>query len=456
MNLTRIDSHNLHGLEHILLPLLLAALIASSAVAQSNGSLVPDTLTLDRCIAIARGNSPELRIAANAIEAARFDRKLIAKSLLPQVKFVGDAGYAPISLGFGYDPAVSNGGEFGARVLAEQTLYSGGLHSLQMKAAGTEIGRGSVAWQQEDRDLVYAVRLAFIELLRSEQTLAHLQKSVSRLSDYADLVNRLKEAGTVGYTDYLKTQVELTRAEIEVSAARGVAESASLNLARVVGEPDDTTLLVGGALDNLLVDTGDTVVNIRTLQTSDNLDLSAARLKYTKSQLALSMTKAQWKPKASLSLDAGVVTSRENLLLQPGDRYNSVGYSVGVNVEMPLWNWGVRKTDVAKGQLEVKSAQDNIDMLQRDIVAAYSDTRSRFHNENDRLKSIRFALQTAEKVYLFSVAQYSDGVSSAYEVLTAQQTLTDVRRTEIDALAEIQSLQAQLERITTSAEDGKQ
>lgn len=455
MNLTKTkqaDSQN------YVLVLILSLSLAVAGPVLSAAPGVPastDTLTLDRCVALARQNSPELQIAQNATNAAKLDRQIAAKSNLPQLKFVGDAGYAPISPSFGYDPAISNGGEMGARIVAEQTLYSGGQRSLQMKQADAEINSRSLAWRQQDRDLVYTVREAFIELLRAQQVLQLQKQRAARLTDYSELVDRLSEAGTVGHTDALRTQVELSRAKIDAQAAQSTLWSARLNLARLLGAPQDTTLAVSGSLDNLLFDTADSTATGTAVSLPGNLDLSAARVDSLQSTIAISLAKAQWRPKVSLSADAGVMTSRENLLLQPQDRYNSTGYSVGVNVEIPLWDWGVHRNEVSKSRTELMSATENINLIRRDIEAQGHDLLLRFQSARDRLASLHLVEQSAKQIYMLSLAQYADGLLSASDVLISQQSLTDVRESSVEALAEIQSLQAQLDRIAQTAEERK-
>jgi outer membrane protein TolC len=184
-----------------------------------------------------------------------------------------------------------------------------------------------------------------------------------------------------------------------------------------------------------------------------NLDVVAAQIGRTRSQIALAQTKAQWKPSVSVVADAGVVTSRENLLLPRSERYNSVGYSVGVTLDMPLWDWGSRKAQIRRSSLDLKSSSDYIELVRRDVLTVYRTTRTRITGALRRLQSIRQMTETAQKNYLLSTAQYADGAVTASEVLIAQQLLTGAYSTEVEILAEIQSLRAQLAQITESMQD---
>ena len=412
-----------------------------------------DSLSLNQCLDIAKSNSPELRIAENGVRSSEIGRSIADKARWPLFSIAGNASYAPASLSFGYDPAVSNGGEYGARLVAEQTIYNGGLMGLDIRLAETQVKGQSLAYQQQERDLVYSVRQAFVDMLLAQRQTELLDSSVNRLIDYLGLVERLNESGTVGYTDFLSTQVDLDNARVDAMSAAESLKSARFNLARLMGTPNDTTFVIRGSLDTLLIDAKDTLAILPDVKLDQNLDVVVAQLSRTQSQIALAQTKAQWKPSVSFVADAGVVTSRENLLLPRSERYNSVGYSVGVTIDMPLWDWGTRKAQIRKSSLDLKSSTDYIELVRRDILTAYRTTRTRMTGAFRRLQSIRQMTETAQKNYLLSTAQYADGALTASEVLIAQQLLTGAYSTEVQTLAEIQSLRAQLAQITESIQD---
>ncbi len=457
MKPTKTKSHGSKQTARFLGFIISLVALTSVAVASpgSGDRPITDTLSLDRCLELARANSPELNIATGAIEASRFDRKLVRQTRWPQLRLSAGAGYAPFTHDFGYDPAVSNGGELGARIVAEQTLYSGGLTGLQLKQADTRISRRTLAWQQQDRDVVYAVRLAFIDLLAAERQRDLNNGSVEELADYAGLVADLNQSGRAKYSDVLSARVELARAQIDSGAAVQAVSTARLNLNRIIGLPDHTLLDPAGSLESLLIAAADTVPAIPDTMTADNLDVAAARLDLKQSRVELDLSRTQWKPTVSLTADAGVMTSRENLIAPPSERYNSAGYSVGISIDMPLWDRGKRRTETARSRVELKSAEDKIALVKRNVTADYRDTRLRLVDTRRRLLAIRETLQTAEKNYLLTSAQYADGNATAAEVLLAQQSLTDTRRSEIDALAKIQSLKARLDLISRPEQEGR-
>lgn len=412
-----------------------------------------DSLTIDQCLAIAKVNNLDLSIAGDAKRAAEFGKTAAGKALFPQFGFSGEAGYAPWSLSFGYDPAVSNGGEMGARIIGEQTVYDGGMRSLDIRQADLGADLQDVAFNQTKRNIVFALRQAFIELLRAQQERSSRDESVSRLSEYVDLAKRLNAAGTVGYTDLLSAKIGLTNARTEAMKVAQEVTTARYRLVQIMGTPDDTSFAVTGSLDSLLVVAEDITGPLPPIDASLNPDMQAAQVDYGLSQIAVSRIKAERSPRISLTGDIGVLTSRQNLQMPAPERYNSFGYSVGVGIDMPLWDWGARKARVEQSIIESRAAFNRTKAVDQSLQTEYRSLRGQMENAKERLQGIRTVLETAGENYALYMAKYADGDASAYEVLAAEQGLTDARLSEVETLAEIQSVQAQYERLTAKGNE---
>ncbi len=435
--------------------MLLRSLTAIVLVATflSVSARAADSLTIDRCLDIAKANNPNLSIAGDARRAAAFGKTAARKMYLPQFRFAGGAGYAPWSLSFGYDPAVSNGGELGARIIGEQTVYDGGMRSLDIREAGLGVDFQDVAYRQTERDVVFAVRQAFIDLLHARQEQLSLDESAARLSEYADLAKRLNAAGTVGYTDLLSARIGLTNARTSAMTAAQEVAKARYRLVQVMGTPDDTSFAVIGSLDSLLVVAEEITGSLPPIDAAVNLDLRAAQVDYSLSRLAVGRIKAERRPQISLTGDVGVLTSRQNLQMPAPERYNSYGYSVGVGIDLFLWDWGARKARIEQSTVESRAAFERIKVVDQSIQTEYRALRVQMENAVQRLHEIRTMIESARENYALFMAKYADGDASSYDVLAAEQALTDARLSEVGTLAEIQLVRAQYEQLAAKGND---
>ena len=211
-----------------------------------------DTLSLDRAIELAHQHNVQLRIAENGMQSAALSREELLTTKLPQLSFEGSAIYAPSSNHFGYDPAISNGGQFSGQIVARQSVYDGGIRSIRANQLDVDIDLRAKEYRLTERDLRYAVKQAFIEVLRSGEEIQLDAESVGQLTDYLEKVKQLSGGGNASYTDLLKTKVQLSNAEISYEKSCEAHSLAKYTLAELLGGTIDTTFMAVGTLDDSL------------------------------------------------------------------------------------------------------------------------------------------------------------------------------------------------------------
>jgi len=80
---------------------------------------------------MARERSPQLKSVQNSLRSSVLAREEIATGALPQIKLVADPMLAPATTRFGYDPAVTDGGQISAQLSLTQSLYDAGIRGLR-------------------------------------------------------------------------------------------------------------------------------------------------------------------------------------------------------------------------------------------------------------------------------------------------------------------------------------
>ena len=421
--------------------ILLLVISVSSVGAQT-------VLTLDQCLVLAREHNKQLRIAENDVQTAALSRSELLTTRYPQVQFEGSAIYAPSSGHFGYDPVISNSGQFSAQAVVRQSLYDAGIRNMRADQIGVDIELHNRQFRLTERDIVFEVKQAYIEILRSRAEIGLQTESVSQLSEYLERVKQLSGGGNASYTDILKTQVQLSGAELSRDKALESFVTAKYTLAELIGSSIDTTFEVAGSLDAIRDESTDSFLATAP-DSVHSIELSIAALSIQRSELDIELTKHELWPTISMIGDAGLLTSRDNLRLPYSERAGIFGYSLGVLVEVPLSNWGATDLRVEQRQRAVSDLQFQSDLMQRSLNGEAKKTRLRLLNVRNRLGVLRTNRKSAEENFLLTKSKYIGGGALSLEVLSAQQLLTDIRLSELQALADIQSLSSRLEQLLT-------
>ncbi|HEY6951851.1 MAG TPA: TolC family protein [Bacteroidota bacterium] len=406
-------------------------------------------LTLDQCLSQARERSPRLRSAQNAIRAAELMHSELRTTGLPQFRLQVNPIYAPFSSRFGYDPVITDGGQLAGAVVVQQSLYDAGIRGLKSDQLQTDLQRLNNAYRMTERDLVFSVKQAFIETLRSQQEVQLQQEGVQQLSDYLEIVKRLSLGGTASYTDVLKTTVQLSNAQIAREKAMDEYSIAKYSLAELIGGAIDTSFRVNGSLDAVPNGSSDSLLVLSSQDTLGTLETSIADDELRSSLYDVEITQRELWPELALSADAGYLNSGENLKLPPAERSSALGFSVGLVLEVPLISWGATDLRVQQRQLVSDNIRLESELLQRSMTSEIRKTRLQLLRLRDRLKSIRLNLKYADENFLLTKSKFVGGGILSLEVLSAQQLLADTKLSELESLAGIQLLNARLEQLTT-------
>jgi outer membrane protein TolC len=88
-----------------------------------------------------------------------------------------------------------------------------------------------------------------------------------------------------------------------------------------------------------------------------------------------------------------------------------------------------------------------MEFLRRSIASDAARTRLKRANARERLRVLRGDLTKARDNFILTKSKFAGGGALSLEVLSAQQALTDLRLAEIQALADIRSIGARIERL---------
>ena len=403
-------------------------------------------LTLQRCVELAKAFSLKSRASEMAIQASSLAHDELMKTRLPQFKVNSEVSYAPTSGTFGYDPAITDGGQVGGRVSVEQSLYDGGVRNLKSGQLSLEHSTLTKAKELEERDLRFTIEQYFIEGLQSQRAIELQRESARQLKEYLDLVERLSKGGAASYTDVLKTQMQLQSAERSIQKAHESLASAKYFLAELMGGSIDTSFTLAGSLGSLLPDRR---ADGAALGIAQNLDIALAELNVNKSTFETELARSERLPVISAIADAGVLTSFDNLRLASPERAGVYGYMVGITLEVPLFTWGATDLRVQQRELATQALTLQMEGVKRSVMTEYRRTQLQMSKSEERVRSIRTSLKAAEENFALTKAKYAAGGVLSLEVLSAQQLLTDLKLEELETVADAELLSAKLEQITS-------
>ncbi|HTR98237.1 MAG TPA: TolC family protein [Bacteroidota bacterium] len=419
--------------------LFLAALLASSHGAAQT------TLDLAACLAAAEKNSPQMRIADNAARAASLVRSELSTTALPQVQAIMDAIYLPVPPRYGYDPAITDGGEVRGMLSVRQSLYDSGVRGLRMEQADADVERVGHERRQASLDLALAVTQAFTDAIRAHEESALQAESVAELEAYRVLVDRLYHGGSASATDLLRTELQVSTAQVALARAGESEHSAKIALEELIGILPDTSIALRGSLADSAAPADTALAS--PVDPEATVDMTVARLLVDRSLRDEDIARHERLPDIALFADAGYLSSGDNLRLPTSARLNGLGYEVGIGIQFPILNWGATGYRTEQREVATDDLRSRQELLRRSIVSDAMRLRLALAGARRRLQALGENLGKARDNFVLTKSKYAAGASLALEVLSAEQTMIDARSAQIETLADIRVLSARLVRL---------
>jgi len=353
-------------------------------------------------------------IVASQLEkkSAVYGSEAVRQGYLPQIGINSQLLVAPSG---GYDPTVTNGGQFGAQLEANYTLYNGGLKNLQIQKGDLGILQGTANMKKIQADLLYGTAVAFAMAVKTRRELNVLEQGVGLLKDYLTLVKELHASGQAGESDVLNTSVQLKNAMIEADAMKSSYQNALLDLSQASGVPIN---------DITDVDTSLTIVSVDTsFHDTSNVDLAAAELEKQGADFDAEMARAQKNPSVSLEADAGALTSLPNI--RPG-LYNVFGAEAGITFTLPIITYEYYSDQYMMAHLKAESMSEQNIFLRKSLIAQFAQARNNYVQAETELESLESNLVTAQQNYILTKAKYAGGGGASLEVLNAIQLINQI------------------------------
>ncbi|MEP6646249.1 MAG: TolC family protein [Saprospiraceae bacterium] len=347
----------------------------------------------------ARGNSPLLKDFQYQILTNAIDSQRIRASYLPQVNANIAGTYAPITNGWGYDDALSNSHTFNALFTVSQTVV--GRKNLNNQFLSLQIQNRSLQNQAKisEQDLSRTIAEQYINAYGDLLQIKFNEQMLELLKDEETIIKTLAEKGVYKQTDFLSFLVTIQQQELLLTQLKNQYQADFGNLNYSSGIADTTMAeLLPPDLDSTLIPSFNETV-FYNQYAIDSLRIAAedAKINYL------------YKPTASIYGDAGYSSS---FIKTP---YKNFGYSVGANINIPIYDGRQRELQHAKNVI----AQQNRIAYKNFSVSQYRQQTAQLQKQ--LVLAGQLIKQTTDQI------KYTEGLISAQrqQLITGDVLITD-------------------------------
>jgi outer membrane protein TolC len=431
---------------------LLICLVWNTTAQNTNANLpgwITRPLSLADCLNIALSQNATILKAGNDLEASQGIVVQTRAIALPQLQATGqykdtDPNAIENFPGAGSTPDQN----WNAGLQIVQSIYQGGKLTAAVRAAKVTKEQALAQYQATLADTLLAVRLAYYDILLAAEQITVNEASVNLLQKELDDQQRRYDAGTVPHFNVLRAKVSVANARPPLIQAQNNYRIAKNNLSNLLGYD-----LPREVWDNIPLNLTDTLDAVPyEINLSDALQEALAKrpelvaLRKTEELQKLNITNAKAGYKPNLQLFAGYNWFNAQFTPPVEIDHDINGWNAGAQMSWDIFDGMLTHGKVIQAKALYEKSKTAVDEEGRNIELEVRTTYSDFLEAQEVLESQKTVQAEAEESLREANARADAGTGTQLDVLDAENSLTQARSTQVQALHDYDAARARFER----------
>lgn len=323
-----------------------------------------------------------------------------------------------------------SGGWQGQEYAFSQPIPIGGRLGEQRRAATRELAAAQAAILAAMLEVEYHTATTFHQLQWARGQVALAQSQRQRAREFRHIAARRAAAGDLSPREDLRLELLAAEAEAALEDATREETAARIRLLNLLGLPADQPL----ELSRLTPPGEPPPLDMLRRHLADHPALRASRERVEAASARTDAAQAARIPDLELRL------AREEDYF---DGRREAAYSIGIQVELPLWSTGRGRVDASRGEAVRTRAEHQLRGREQEGALEESHARlSRLRARTTRHESQ--VLDPAERVLTMTGQGYSAGELGLAELIDATQTQWRANREHLELMHQARQQEAQL------------
>ena len=326
----------------------------------------------------------------------------------------------------------NNHNTFAGAITLTQPLYMGGAIKTLNRVADIKEELAANTLEARRQATLYDIDNVYWQVvsLRHKQDLAESYLNLVKKLDHD--VEKMTEAGLTTRSDKLSVQVRVNEAEMALAKVMDGLSLTKMLLCQLCGLPIDEPI-------ELADEKADEIAAPAAIPLTTNID-NRPELRLLQNAIDLThqevnLLKAENRPQ--VLFNGGYAVTNPNAFNGIQHRFGGF-WHVGLQVRIPIWNWGDVKHKVQAAQEATMVANLELEDAREKIELQVSQNRFRVSEANKNLALAKSNIASAEENLRMAKRGFEEGVITPTTVMEAQSAWLMAQTQKIDAEIELQ------------------
>lgn len=324
---------------------------------------------------------------------------------------------------------------FDSRIRFQQNIFSWSAIK-QYQAAGIQVNIAELQEQLAKQQVITETTIAYLNDLRAGLAVEASQSNLELAQSLLKLARDQRDAGVATGVDLSRAETRVAQEQVQLAQAQTTAIQTRLELQRIVGLPLSKQIILTDTL-RFAEDDLPSIDAALALANQHRLELRVAQEQVKAQDYKQKSAQGELMPTVDFVADYGLggTTPLETAL---------PSRSVGVRLNLPIFNGGATKGRIAIAKSQKRQAELQLNDLHAQVEQDVRLSIQTLATSAQQVRAAEQALTLAQRELKMSRDRFAAGVGDNIEVINAQTALANARDAQIAALAQYNAARVNL------------
>jgi len=328
-----------------------------------------------------------------------------------------------------------------SRIDLQWPIYTGGRTDALERAARAEAAASGADLAAARSDLRLEVARAFWALVTARSSVGVLERAVERATTHAGDVRQRFQQGLIPPNEVASAEAQASRERMLLVEATNQRDTASFELARLIGEDLSRPLEPADSLEAPVATDREATALLTEAQTGRS-DRQALERRIESAEERQAAASAGRLP--TIAVGGGFDYARPNPRIFPRvDRFED-SWDASVNFSWSVWDGGRTKAEVAEAAANVTAVRQRLAEFDSQLALEVRQRLLDIESGRAAVAAASDAVRSAEEARRVVAERFAVGVVTHTEVLDAQVVLLQAELDRTRALANVRLAEARL------------
>lgn len=398
---------------------------------------------------IALENNKKLISLKKELIEAESEVKKAYSELYPHLRIREDSSYTKLLKRKKYEVEVKAGDEILKQTLEEpayppyrsnvlislsQQIFSGGKLLNRIKLAKKYFEKSLIEYELEQQKLLEDVVESYYTLRKLMETEKVYQQDILKAEFLVNIMEAKLKEGLIPEIDLQRVKLNLRESQVNIRKIKNKIEIALNNLKRLLGLSILSQIKLKEEeliFTPLQINTDEAIQNalINRLEVKQSIiDLNSA-------DYLLKIAKSEYYPQISLQGDYNW-QSNEKTFRKSIDKLEKYQWLVSLNIEVPLFDGGYRKSQIKSAQAKLDKAKINYEIARENTIFEIQEALTNIKEIGEIVRLTLENREIAQQNLKIIEMKYNEGKIPLSELFNAQESLTKTSLNYIESICD--------------------